>query len=65
MSGFSAAPLGLGSFFEPLYQGMNPLADICRPVGAGFRMTIPLDEAKVNEISPMPALKGRRSIARG
>ena len=34
MSGFSAAPLGLGSFFEPLYQGMNPLADICRPVGA-------------------------------
>ena len=55
---FSAAPLGLGLPVGPIDQGMNPLAEVCRPFRADLlrKMVCP-ERGK--------APQGRKNIARG
>ena len=44
---FSAAPLGLGLPVGPIDQGMNPLAEVCRPFRADLlRKMVCLERGK-------------------
>ena len=63
-TGFSAAPVGLGVFFNPGFQGMNPLAKICRPVGADFHMSRPIDVPAFPSACPAVAMRRRKRRAK-